>query len=309
MVAPRRTHDQRENIVLTELEKSFPNFTGQKLVWVKVPDGQDPPDFISQGPNGSIGLELVEWLDGGQMGPAKTGESRRDELHTLLTLDWESRFRPKHFRVAFPWIAGTEKISRNDQPRLREEFFSLAADIDRNWNAEKRWGNHHLEMDFSAYPTLKKYIGAINFLGGVPDDNCWIHQNGDGGAFDPYAVVRTLESALKNKVSKYSTTEKQDHLQGHGLTELDLLVHGGSDLFMYNSPSGHVTLEEVSKLGADYYASFAERDVFKRVWFFDWIDTMDELNQALGFKPGEGRVRWLAQLWPEFRIYPGSISG
>jgi len=124
MVAPRLSHDQRENIVLTELEKSFPNFTGQNLTWVKVPDGQDPPDFISQGPSGPIGLELVEWLDGGQMGPAKTRESRREEVHSLLTLDWESRFRPKHFRAAFPWLAGTEKISRNDQPRLREEFFS-----------------------------------------------------------------------------------------------------------------------------------------------------------------------------------------
>jgi hypothetical protein len=309
MVAPRRSHDQRENIVLTELEKSFPNFTGQNLTWVKVPDGQDPPDFISQGPRGPIGLELVEWLDGGQMGPAKTRESRREEIHTLLTLNWEARFRPKHFRAAFPWLSGTEKISRNDQPRLREEFFSLAADIDRNWHAQERWGNHHLEMDFSACPTLKKYLGAINFLGGVPDDNCWIHRNGDGGAFDPYAVVRTLENALKNKVSRYSTAEKQAHLKAHGLAELDLIVHGGSDLFIYNSPSGRVTLEEISKLGADYYASFAETKVFERVWFFDWIDTMDELNQALGFKPGEGRVRWLAQLWPKFRIYPGSFSG
>src|SRR5258708_3578035 len=34
----------------------------------------------------------------------------------------------------------------------------------------------------------------------------------------------------------------------------------------------------------------------------------DDLNQLIGFAPGEGLVRWLAQLWPDFRIYPGSVA-
>jgi hypothetical protein len=49
---------------LREVEKSFPNFTGQSLLWAKVPGYQDPPDFTSQTQNGPIELELVELLDG-----------------------------------------------------------------------------------------------------------------------------------------------------------------------------------------------------------------------------------------------------
>jgi hypothetical protein len=37
------------------------------------------------------------------------------------------------------------------------------------------------------------------------------------------------------------------------------------------------------------------------------LDSADEINQMLGYPAGYGRVRWLAQLWPEFKVYPGSV--
>lgn len=309
MTAPRLSHEDRESVVIAELEKSFPNFTGRNLSWVKVPDGEDPPDFISPSEVGPIGLELVKWLDGLQMGAAKRRESRREGVQEILSADWASRFKPKHFRAAFPSV-GSEKIPDKDQPRLRDEFFACAEEIDRNWESrEDSWRAHHLELDFSGYPVLKKYLVSINFISGEPGDECWVHQNGDGGAFDPYSVVRALEGAFENKIESYVTPEKQAHLKAHGLVELDLLVHGDSDTEIYNTSAGHLKLAEISKLGAASYSSLPERDVFKHVWFFHWVDTFDELNQALGFAPGAGRVRWLAQLWPEFVIYKGSIEG
>jgi hypothetical protein len=45
---------------------------------------------------------------------------------------------------------------------------------------------------------------------------------------------------------------------------------------------------------------------FGRVWFFDSLDTADEVNQAIGFPAGYGRVRWLARLWPDFEVYSNS---
>lgn len=60
------THDKREQAVLKDLLANFPDFAGQPLSWTKVPDGHDPPDFLSLN-NGRIGLELAEWLDGAQM--------------------------------------------------------------------------------------------------------------------------------------------------------------------------------------------------------------------------------------------------
>lgn len=63
-VTARLTHDQREQLVLTDVNASFPDFTGLRLSWTKVADGQCPPGFVSGRENGPIGLELIEWLDG-----------------------------------------------------------------------------------------------------------------------------------------------------------------------------------------------------------------------------------------------------
>ena len=137
----------------------------------------------------------------------------------------------------------------------------------------------------------------------------WIGEQGDGGAFDPNVPVESLKQALDSKLSDYSTPEKQAHLKAFGLTEFDLLVHGGFNIYAYNTPSGHFSLEEVARRGADYYAAHAQRRIFNCVWFFHSLDPADELNQLLGFAPGVARVRWLAQLWPHFRIFPGSVAG
>ncbi len=72
MATARLTHDQREQQVLADLQTSFPNFGPDLCHWTEVPDGADPPDFLGSGQAGKIGLELIEWLDGSQMGPAKS---------------------------------------------------------------------------------------------------------------------------------------------------------------------------------------------------------------------------------------------
>src|SRR5437899_454818 len=111
MATPRITHGQRELAVLTDLKTCFPNFMGRALFWEEVPAGLDPPDFISRETGVTIGLELREWLDGGQMGPAKTREAHREHLHHILSRDWEQEYQPKNFRGAFPSPLGSERIS------------------------------------------------------------------------------------------------------------------------------------------------------------------------------------------------------
>ena len=136
MVTSRLTHIQREQIILTDLEASFPHFARQALSWDKVPDGQDPPDFLSRCPGGPIGLELVEWLDGDQMGPAKGRESQREQIHRVLIHDWEKEYQPQNFRGAFPSPLGSGRISYTDELPLRQEFFACAADVDSKWVAD-----------------------------------------------------------------------------------------------------------------------------------------------------------------------------
>ncbi len=81
MVTSRLTHDQREQVILADLEASLPHFAEEALSWAKVPDGQDPPDFLARGSRGPVGLELIEWLDGNQMGPAKGQRAHEDGVH------------------------------------------------------------------------------------------------------------------------------------------------------------------------------------------------------------------------------------
>jgi len=153
---------------------------------------------------------------------------------------------------------------------------------------------------------MAKYIRAIRFIKGRPHGFCWIDVEEDAGAYDPAVSAETLEQALKKKLDLYSTQEKQAQLQARGLTELYLLVHGGFNAFRYNTPSHPLSLREIARRGAVSYANHPQRRVFNRVWFFDSLNSADEINQLLGYPAGYGRVRWLVQLWPEFSVYTGS---
>jgi hypothetical protein len=135
MATPRISHSQRERAILVDLEMNFPNFMGRALLWDEVPNGQDPPDFISHNPDAKIGLELRERLDGDQMGPAKTRESQRGQIHRILSHDWEHGYQPKNFRGAFPSLFGSERVSRAEELPLRQEFHDCAAEVDRSWDA------------------------------------------------------------------------------------------------------------------------------------------------------------------------------
>src|SRR5256885_9348480 len=80
----RPTHDERERAVIDCVESQFPNFAGNTSPWNKIPDGQDPPDFISENPRARIGLELREWLDGDQMGKDRKS-TRLNSSHLVIS--------------------------------------------------------------------------------------------------------------------------------------------------------------------------------------------------------------------------------
>jgi hypothetical protein len=113
------------------LERHFPHFVGRQLSWSKVPDGQDPPDFIGRGADGSVGLELIEWLDGGQMGAAKGRESQRDNIRRAVCEDWHAQHQPRNFNLVVLMPNWNLRISRSDEAHLRQELFTCAEAIDK----------------------------------------------------------------------------------------------------------------------------------------------------------------------------------
>jgi len=310
MVTLHLTHDQRELEVLTDLEKHFPGFAGIPLSWSKVPDGQDPPDFLARAPHRTIGLELIEWLDGKQMGPAKGRESQREAIRRVLSENWNAEYQPENIALAVVMPNWNLRIARSDEVQLRQEFLRCMESVDKTWLANpERIGETYYQADFPIHPTLKKYFHGIRCIAGEQHGFCWIDVEEDGGAYDPANTVLTLEQALDKKLALYSTTEKQAHLRVHGLAELSLLVHGGINAYRYNTPGGPLLLGKIAERGAAFYAMHPQRHIFNRVWFFDSLNSADDLNALIGYPPGYGRVRWLAQLWPTFEVDPRSSLG
>ena len=308
MATARLTHDQREQQVLADLQISFPNFGPDLCHWTKVPDGADPPDFLGSGQAGKIGLELIEWLDGSQMGPAKSREAQRTDLRRAL-LSTKPDKVPENFNCAVLIPNWGLRLRSTDESRFRDEFFAYIAAVDRTWHTNPdRIANTLWYSEFSAYPMLGKYLASIQFRkGGVHE--LFIDVEEDGGAFEPNIAVETLQQALDKKILLYSQPDTRAKLNTHGLAEVCLLVHGGFNAYAYNTPTGHLSLEEITRRGSVHYANHPLPKSFSRVWFYHSLDSADEVNQLLGFPAGAGRVRWLAELWPQFSVYHGSVGG
>lgn len=307
-MAARLTHDRREQEVLADLEQHFPRFAGYSSPWTKVLEGQDPPDFVGAGPEGPVGLELIEWLDGDQMGPAKTREKKRENIRRVVCENWHAETQPTNFNLALLVPKFNLSISRAAEARLRQEFFACANKIDEGWFTNpERLARVYCHTDFSLYPAMAKYLHAVRCVGGDPHGGCWIDVEEDGGAYDPEIAALTLERAIDKKLALYSTAEQRAHLNVQGLAELNLLVHGGFNAYRYNTPSGQLSLEDIARHGAGYFASHTQRGIFNRVWFFHSLDPADDVTELFGYPAGAGRVRWLAQLWPQFIVAAGSI--
>jgi hypothetical protein len=164
-------------------------------------------------------------------------------------------------------------------------------------------------QDLSRYPTLHKYLMYILFLGGKPTGFYrWFMAQRSRGVFDPNSARLALENAIDKKMGDYSTAKKKAHLAKHRLTEINLLIHGGSYIVLYNAPWDSLQIEQMARFGSEYCAAHIDRKTFDRVWFFYGIDNGPaEFLKLMGLKPEEGKVRWMAQLWPEFHVLPGGL--
>jgi hypothetical protein len=305
MATTTSSHFIREQSVLTDLEASFPNFTGKALSWVHNSD--DPPDFIAKTPAGVFGLEFREWLDEQQMNDAQGRDRQRKHLMTVIAKDWEREYQPKNILLASIDPRWGLRIASSDENLLRQEFHKCVAEVDRGWlvNPERIADRYH-QMTFPTYPLMGTYFQAINYTGGSPLGVCWIQPEEDGGAYDSMAPVRALEDALEAKLAKFAKPGWQARLAKHNLVEHYLLIHGGWNAYKSNTPLYPLRLEQMAKRGAEFYATHQHRDLFNRVWFFDSLDSADDINALFGWPAGMGRVRWLAQLWPTFTMHEGS---
>ncbi len=307
-MATATSHFAREQTVLNDLEGSFPNFTRNVLTWINNPD--DPPDFLAQGRGGTYGLEFREWLDGGQMTEAQGRDKQRRRLiGDVLGTNWEKEYQPKNIVLVTIEPYWGKKIPSKDEAPLRQEFYKCVAEVDQTWftNPERHapTDTYH-QMEFPAYPLMSTYFQTIIYVGGGPPMALWFQAAEDGGAFDSGVPIQTLEESLEDKLVKFAKPDWQTRLARHNLAEHYLLIHGGWNAYKSDTPYHPLRLGDIVKRGAEFYAAHPQRGLFSGVWFFDSLDSADDINALFGLPAGMGRVRWLAQLWPKFSVYEGS---
>lgn len=306
----RLNHDERERAIIDDIERQFPNFAGNIGPWNKIPEGQDPPDFINDNPRTRVGLELREWLDGGQMGNAKVWELITARFNEILREGWEHQYRPQHCIEVILELREQKKLEGADERAFREEFFRCVERID-TLNAEPfAIKNSFFRMqDLGGYPTLHKYLMYVLFIGGKPNGFYrWFMAQRSKGVFDPNSARLALENAIDDKMRDYSTAKKKAHLAKHSLTEINLLIHGGFNIVLHNAPWDSLRIEEIARSGSEYCAAHKHRKTFDHVWFFYGIDNAPDILKLVGLNPEEGKVRWMAQLWPEFHVLPGGLA-
>jgi hypothetical protein len=161
----------------------------------------------------------------------------------------------------------------------------------------------YYQTEFLGFPLMTTYLGAIRYIDGPPHGLLWIQVEPDGGAYDPMVSVQRLEAALQDKLVKFAKPDRQAKLAKHNIVETYLLIHGGWNAYVSNSPHHPLTLDEIAERGAAFYAAHPQRNLFNRVWFYDSLDSADEMNTLFGMSAGTGRVRWLAELSPKLRVY------
>jgi hypothetical protein len=81
--------------------------------------GPGPTRFRWTRSEGPVGLELIEWLDGEQMGPAKTREAKRENIRRVVRENWQADVHPKNFNLAVLVPNFNLSISRSAEAYLR----------------------------------------------------------------------------------------------------------------------------------------------------------------------------------------------
>jgi hypothetical protein len=157
------------------------------------------------------------------------------------------------------------------------------------------------------------YVAMIRLRGGEQTWKkhgfSWIEVEEDGGSYDPSNVIRTLEQAIMKKIDLYSNPDSSARLASKNLVRLELLVHGGFNLYGYNTPRGRLSIAEIATAGAAFYKGLpAASKRFDRIWIFNSLNPAGDWNALVGLPRDFGRLRWLAELWPNYGIDSRSVG-
>lgn len=255
---------EQEKTLFRSFLKQVPMFAGEPLrEWHHVsewygatgmtrpsPPNHDRPDIICATESGRLeGVELKSWLDEKQIEEARLRERIEDTLMRAIGEQPPNECRT----ISRIWLNPIERRMRpGDEVRFRDELLLLIKELDRTRSGlpieEREHGDYH--QDFSAYPTLGRYLSGLHLHPRRPADDAavneqiassrrvsrsrWITFPNRGSAYTPETMLRALCELLDH-------VTQGDGYKGLsstvGLDRLHLLVHYDFNTFAYNTPA------------------------------------------------------------------------
>lgn len=230
----------KERSVFEAFLIAHPTLAAQIYNWrVQEQEGAFPDVIATLHNNGSkIGFELGEWLHEEQ-----TKQCKKEDQFASSILDAIGRPQPENQTQHIDGLLLTPKNDQicggdQTQKKIREELFKLIEEKDRQWSNEQHWQSPqgYYCREFDGFPTLGKYLAQVWFVplsaGGTkkklrPPEIPWIDIEGRGGSYSAEFAREALRKIIRKKLKKYGGSF------GH---PVNLLIHYGTDGFIYNTP-------------------------------------------------------------------------
>jgi hypothetical protein len=121
-----RHKERKERLNFDAFRKACPDFAGRPLKSFR--RGGDPPDFLCFDLKGKrIGLELVEWLEQGQIAREKPLYSLEQEYQRVIRSD--KKVAPKSIGRVFLYTHRNKRLSAEHAKQFRKELYKFVASV------------------------------------------------------------------------------------------------------------------------------------------------------------------------------------
>jgi hypothetical protein len=204
-------------------------------------DGPDPPDFICTNDRGErIGIELAEWVDQAAIAASKRVYRIRNSFRDAI-----AAISLSPTNIGRVWIFPRRELPTAIVGALGNELRECIDAVDKQWESlTARWPVYQgfPFSDFAGYPTLAKYVAALDLSPIQSDIPFHVSFMPQGGAYSPRSAFHALLRVLGKKESMYA-----DLREKQCLVQLHLLLYWWQGE-LHNAPysAGTYSLNEIA---------------------------------------------------------------
>jgi hypothetical protein len=207
-------------------------------------EGADPPDFICTNAQGErIGIELAEWVDEAAIKVSKRAHRIRGSFRDAIAA---VALRPAN--IGRVWIFPRRELHSAIAKVLGNELRECIEAADRDWESlTARWPVYqgYPLSDFASYPTLAKYVSALDLAPTQSDIPFHISFLPQGGAYSTRSGFQALLRVLGKKESMYG-----DLRQKQSLAKLHLVLYWWQGA-LHNAPYDNGMGYSLNEVAAD----------------------------------------------------------